>query len=384
MVNLLRGTDEVIGDFAAKLALGRPLRIKAGFDPTAPDLHLGHLVLLRKLRHFQDAGHHVHFLIGDFTAMIGDPSGRNATRPALSPADVKQNAKTYEDQVFKILDREKTEVVFNSKWLEALGTAGLLKLASQRTVARMLERDDFKDRFARQIEITLMEFMYPLLQGYDSVALKSDVELGGSDQRFNLLMGRTLQQANGQEPQVIMMLPLIEGTDGVRKMSKSYGNAIGLLDSPDQIFGKLMSIPDDLIWRYMLLLTDIPEDRIEEMRLSSENPRNAKAELASDVVTLLHGPGSGAKALENFSSVFTRKEAPAEMPTEKLAAGDDLPSLLHRSGMVASKGEARRLIEQGGIRIESDGDWKKVATIAEITPGAVMKIGKKGKFLRIE
>lgn len=381
MVDLLRGVESVIGDLDGKLALGRPLRIKAGFDPTAPDLHLGHVVLLRKLRHFQDAGHRVQFLIGDFTAMIGDPSGRNASRPPLSPEEIKRNAKTYEDQVFRILEREKTDVVFNSVWLEKLGTAGLLRLASQLTVARMLERDDFKKRFQEHTPITIVEFLYPLLQGYDSVALRADVELGGTDQRFNLLMGRAMQESEGHEPQAVMMLPLIEGTDGIRKMSKSYGNAISVLEPPDQIFGKIMSIPDALIWNYMVLLTDIPEDRIEKMR-TGDDPRNAKAELGENVVGLLHGLDAGRQARENFDAVFARKEVPEEISEIDLRENEDLPGLLVRAGMLASKGEARRLIEQGGLKVDAEGEWKKIAVISEIAPGSVIKIGKKGKFLR--
>ncbi len=382
---LMRGVEGVIGDLDAKLALGRPLRIKAGFDPTAPDLHLGHTVLLRKLRHFQECGHQVFFLIGDFTAMIGDPSGRNETRPALTKDQVLANAETYKSQVFKILDPEKTEVVFNSSWIEPLGAAGMLKLAGKRTVARMLERDDFKERFKQGIEISITEFLYPLLQGFDSVALKADVELGGSDQRFNLLMGRTLQEREGQEPQVILMTPLIEGLDGVRKMSKSYGNAIGIMEPPDQVFGKMMSIPDDLIWRYMLLLTDIPEEEIESMRLAGGNPRDAKARLAEAVTGMLHGAEAGKKAAENFDAIFRRKAAPDEMPGIDRRDGEDLPSILVRAGLLASKGEARRLIEGGGVRREAGAEWVKVVSIAEVPPGsAILKIGKKGKFLKLE
>jgi tyrosyl-tRNA synthetase len=380
---LLRGVEDVIGDLDAKLALGRPLRVKAGFDPTAPDLHLGHTVLLRKLRHFQDQGHIIQFLIGDFTAMIGDPSGRNETRPPLSREAITVNARTYTDQAFKILDRAKTEIVFNSSWLEPLGAAGMLRLAGQRTVARMLEREDFKQRFKNNADITITEFLYPLLQGWDSVALKADIELGGTDQRFNLLMGRTLQEKEGQEPQVIVMTPLIEGTDGVRKMSKSYGNAVGILESPEEIFGKIMSIPDTLIARYMILLTDIPEDEVDRLGASGR-PRDAKARLAEEVVSMLHGREAGRAAFERFNAIFSRKEAPEEMPEIAAAAGEDLPTLLVRAGMTASKGEARRLIEGGGVRRESDGGWAKIASIEDLFAGAnVLKIGKKGRFLRV-
>ncbi|MBL4889629.1 MAG: tyrosine--tRNA ligase [Candidatus Lindowbacteria bacterium] len=384
--NLLhRGVDEIIGDLDAKLKLGRPLKIKAGFDPTAPDMHLGHVVLLRKLRHFQDLGHQVDFLIGDFTAMIGDPSGRNQTRPALTKEEVLANAQTYQDQVFKILDKSKTNVVFNSKWLDELGAAGMLRLAGQRTVARMLERDDFKKRFEENVEITIVEFLYPLLQGYDSVALESDVELGGSDQRFNLLMGRTLQERYDQPPQVILMLPLIEGTDGVRKMSKSYGNSVGIFDTPTDIFGKIMSIPDELIWRYMLLLTDISEDEIKNMESSGDNPRNAKARLGREVVAMLRDEEAAQKASDEFDAVFKNKGVPDEIPEAGIEGSEDLPTLLNRVGMSASKGEARRLIQQGGLRWEDSGNWTKIQSL-EDCPGDgtfILKIGKKGKFLRV-
>lgn len=380
---LLRGVEETIGDLSAKFSLGRPLRVKAGFDPTAPDLHLGHCVLLRKLRHFQDAGHRIDFLIGDFTAMIGDPSGRNETRPPLSREEVAANAKTYTDQAFRILDPAKTNIVFNSTWLEALGAHGILRLSAQRTVARMLERDDFKKRFAAGEEITVMEFLYPLLQGYDSVALKSDVELGGTDQRFNLLMGRMLQERDGQEPQVILMLPLIEGLDGVRKMSKSYGNAVGILESPKEIFGKIMSIPDGLIGRYMLLLTGIEEEEIAT--LTGSNPRDAKARLAREVVAMLHDVAAADRAVDEFNAIFRDKSVPVEMPEHRAGPDDDLPTILAAAGMAASKGEARRLIAQGGLKINRGGAWEKVASLEECRgeSAAVLKVGKKGKFLRL-
>lgn len=381
---LLRGVEDTIGDLKEKLDSGRKLRIKAGFDPTAPDLHLGHVVLLRKLRHFQDAGHVIQFLIGDFTSMIGDPTGRNETRPPLTREQIMENAETYQAQVFKILDLEKTEVVFNSKWLDKLGAQGILQLASQRTIARMLEREDFKQRFEKGIEITLVEMLYPLLQGYDSVALKSDVELGGTDQRFNLLMGRLLQERYGQEPQVIVMLPLIEGLDGVRKMSKSYGNAIGIMELPDQIFGKLMSIPDELIWRYMLLLTDIPAEEIEAMRTAGGNPRDAKIRLGREVVRMLHDDTAADGAVKYFESVIARKEAPEEMPEIALESGEDLPSILFRAGSFGSKGEARRLISQGGVKIQEDDEWRKIDSVEDLSGAEnVLKLGKKGKFLRV-
>ncbi len=381
---LLRGADGVIGDLEARLKAGKPLRVKAGFDPTAPDLHLGHTVLLRKLRHFQQLGHHVLFLIGDFTAMIGDPSGRNETRPALTADQVKANARTYTDQVFRILDREKTEIVFNSSWLEPLGAAGMFRLAARQTVARMLERDDFKKRFAEQKPISIVEFLYPLMQGWDSVALKSDVELGGTDQRFNLLMGRTLQEEEGQPPQVVLMMPLIEGLDGVRKMSKSYGNSIGILEPPKEIFGKLMSIPDSLIARYLLLLTDTPEPEIAALTAPGLNPRDAKARLATEVVAMLYGRESGDAAKAEFEALFTRKEAPTEMPEVTRVDGEDLPALLVRAGMAASKGEARRLIEGGGLKRQQGETWVKVAAIGELPAGPiVLKVGKQGRYLRL-
>lgn len=381
---LMRGVEDAIGDLEAKLKEGRPLRIKAGFDPTAPDLHVGHCVLLRKLRQFQDLGHKVLFLIGDFTAMIGDPSGRNETRPALTREQVMANARTYQDQVFRILDKEKTEVVFNSSWLEKLGAAGMFKLAARETVARMLERDDFKMRFTEHKPITIVEFLYPLMQGWDSVALGADVEIGGRDQRFNLLMGRQLQEQEGQPPQVVLMLPLIEGLDGKRKMSKSYGNAIGILEPPSEVFGKIMSIPDELIWRYMLLLTDIDEEEILRMERHGGNPRDAKARLAAAIVEMLHGPGSGSKALAEFDRVFKNKEIPDDMPELTLQAGEDLISLIARAGMTDSKGEARRLLNQNGVKAQSGSEWLKVASLDDIKSWpAVLKIGKKGKFLRL-
>lgn len=381
---LMRGADGVIGDLEARLALGRPLRVKAGFDPTAPDLHLGHAVLLRKLRHFQELGHHVLFLIGDFTAMIGDPSGRNEMRPPLSREQVLENAKTYTDQAFRILDRSRTEIVFNSTWLEALGASGIFRLAARQTVARMLERDDFKKRFAEQKPISIVEFLYPLMQGWDSVALRSDVELGGTDQRFNLLMGRMLQEGEGQAPQVVLMMPLIEGLDGVRKMSKSYGNAIGILEPPREIFGKLMSIPDVLIPRYLQLLTDVPEAEIAALTAPGVNPRDAKARLATEVVAMLHGREAGDAARAEFEALFARKEAPAEMPEIARVSGEDLPGMLVRAGMAGSKGEGRRLIEGGGLKRQEGSAWIKVTKMADLPTGPViLKVGKQGKFLRL-
>ncbi|RMH58417.1 MAG: tyrosine--tRNA ligase [Candidatus Hydrogenedentota bacterium] len=382
---LLRGVEESIGDLEEKLRLGRPLRVKAGFDPTAPDLHLGHLVLLRKLRHFQDAGHRVQFLIGDFTAMIGDPSGRNETRPPLSREQIEENARTYCDQVFRILDESKTDVVFNSEWLEKLGASGLLRLAGQRSVARMLERDDFKKRFEQNQEITIAEFLYPLLQGYDSVALESDVELGGTDQRFNLLMGRLLQERYGQAPQVILMLPLIEGLDGVRKMSKSYGNAVGVTEPPEEIFGKLMSIPDELTARYLILLTDVDEDEVEQM-VREGHPRDVKARLAWEVVAQLYDSGKADAARGYFDRVFREKAVPEGIEERVWDGNSDLASVLAEAGCVSSKSEARRLIAQGGIRVRRGESWRKVTAIEEVfdgEPEAILRIGKRGRFLRV-
>jgi tyrosyl-tRNA synthetase (EC 6.1.1.1) len=349
-----RGTFEIIEEeeLLKKLKEGRPLRVKAGFDPTAPDLHLGHTVLLQKLRQFQQLGHEVYFVIGDFTAMIGDPTGRSETRPPLSREEVLENAKTYEHQVFKILDPEKTNIVFNSTWLSELGTEGIIKLAGKYTVARMLERDDFSKRFKEGIPIYIHEFIYPLLQGYDSVFLKADVELGGTDQKFNLLVGRDLQRAFGQEPQVCITLPLLVGLDGVRKMSKSYQNYIAIQEEPESMFGKIMSISDDLMWDYYTLLTDYTEEEIENFK-KNLHPMEAKKKLAHYIVERFHGKEQADRALEFFVKTFSQREFPEDAPIIEVPYGLKRRAyeLLFELGIESSKNSARRVVEGGGLRI---------------------------------
>jgi tyrosyl-tRNA synthetase len=383
-----RGADELLieAELLDKLKSGRPLKVKAGFDPTAPDLHLGHTVLLHKLKQLQDLGHRVVFLVGDFTGMIGDPSGRNATRPPLTREEVAQNAKTYTDQVFKILDRGKTEVRFNSEWMAKLDAAGLVRLAAKHTVARMLERDDFAKRYKGQQPIAIHELLYPLVQGYDSVALDADLELGGTDQKFNLLMGREVQKEHGQAPQCILTLPLLEGTDGVNKMSKSLGNYIGINEPPDEIFGKLMSISDELMWRYLSLLSFDGPEKIAAKKRTVErggNPRDVKIELACEIVDRFHGRGAGETAAGNFSARFSRNETPEDIPEVRISAKEALaiPQVLKQAGLAASASEALRLIEQGGVRM----DGAKVSDkSARLAPGAtvVLQVGKR-KFARV-
>jgi tyrosyl-tRNA synthetase len=356
-----RGTDEILVEDALrhKLEKGRPLRVKAGFDPTAPDLHLGHTVLINKLRQFQELGHEVLFLIGDFTGMIGDPTGKNVTRKPLSRDEVLDNARTYEEQIFRMLDPERTLVVFNSSWMGEMRAADLVALAAKHTVARMLERDDFSKRFASGQAIAIHEFLYPLVQGYDSVALKADVELGGTDQKFNLLVGRQLQQAYGQEPQVVITMPILEGLDGVQKMSKSLGNYIGITDPPDEMFGKLMSISDELMWRYFELLSARPMSEIEAWRravLEGENPRDVKFRLAEELVARFHDASSAQCAREAFIARFQRGALPDELPELDVAtnSGEALAigNLLKEAGMVKSTSEALRLISQGAVRVD--------------------------------
>lgn len=358
-----RGTEEILIEdtLRKKLARERPLRIKAGFDPTAPDLHLGHTVLINKLRQFQDLGHEVLFLIGDFTGMIGDPTGKSATRKPLSREQIEENAQTYRDQVFRILDPQKTQVVFNSEWLDALGASGLIQLAAQHTVARMLERDDFSKRYKSGQPIAIHEFLYPLIQGYDSVALKADVELGGTDQKFNLLVGRQLQEAYGQEPQVVITLPILEGLDGVQKMSKSLGNYIGIADAPDDMFGKIMSVSDDLMWRYFELLSFREMSEVEAWRQSvsdGANPRDIKFELGMEIVTRFHGPGQARQAREAFIARFQRGAMPEDIPEVRLRSGDagalPIANLLKEAGLVASTSEAIRMIRQGAVKIDGE------------------------------
>ncbi|MBK6334268.1 MAG: tyrosine--tRNA ligase [Betaproteobacteria bacterium] len=384
-----RGADELLveSELAAKLQRGHPLRIKEGFDPTRPDLHLGHTVQFNKLRQLQDLGHHVIFLIGDFTGLIGDPTGRNVTRPALSPEEIAVNAKTYTDQVFLILDRDRTEVAFNSKWLSALGADGMIRLAARYTVARMLERDDFAKRYEGGQPIAIHEFLYPLAQGYDSVALKADVELGGTDQKFNLLVGRELQRHYGQEPQCILTLPLLEGLDGVNKMSKSLDNYVGITDAPNDMFGKLMSISDDLMWRYYELLSFRPMSEVAALKrecAEGRNPRDAKVALAQEIIARFHSPAAAAHALAEFESRFRDGALPESMPEVTLqtaGAGLAVPQLAKQAGIVESTSEALRLIQQRGLRI----DGEVVADKARVVPPGttvVIQAGKR-KFARV-
>ncbi|MBN2885710.1 MAG: tyrosine--tRNA ligase, partial [Chromatiaceae bacterium] len=358
-----RGTEEILVEevLRRKLARGKPLRIKAGFDPTAPDLHLGHTVLLNKLRQFQDLGHEILFLIGDFTGMIGDPTGKSATRKPLTPEEIQANAATYETQVFRILDPERTQVVFNSQWMNELGAAGLVQLAARHTVARMLERDDFAKRYKSGQPIAVHEFLYPLIQGYDSVALKADVELGGTDQTFNLLVGRQLQESWGQEPQVVITLPILEGLDGVQKMSKSLGNYIGIADAPEEMFGKLMSISDDLMWRYFSLLSRRELHEIEAWRTAvaeGANPRDIKFELARELVARFHGAEAARHAQEQFIARFQQGAMPEEIESLALSAPNEeglpIANLLKDAGLVKSTSEAIRMIGQGAVRIDGE------------------------------
>ena len=373
-----RGTNEIISEeeLVKKLNSGKKLRIKLGVDPTAPDLHLGHSVIINKLKTFQDLGHTIVFLIGDFTARIGDPSGRSATRPMMTEEQIMANIKTYQDQVFKILDKDKTEVVFNSKWLNKLGIEGLLKLASKHTVAQMLVRDDFEKRFKADIPISIVEFMYPLLQAYDSVALQADVELGGNDQKFNLLLGRDMQRDAGQEPQVVITMPLLVGTDGVKKMSKSYKNYIALNDKPQDMFGKIMSISDDLMMVYYELLTQENLEEIKQM-----HPKEAKMKLGMIIVERYWGKEEAQTAKDEFNKIFANKDLPTEIEVYKCNKNKiRLSELLFVSKMVASKNEARRLIEQGGAKVNNE----KVTTDTEIEikDGTILQVGKR-KFKKI-
>jgi tyrosyl-tRNA synthetase len=362
IAELERGTDEVLlkPDLVKKLRRGAPLRVKAGFDPTAPDLHLGHTVLLTKMRAFQELGHEVTFLIGDFTSLIGDPSGRNVTRPALTPEEIKENARTYESQVFKILDRERTRIDFNSRWLSALSSADMVRLSAHYTVARMLERDDFSKRYKAGVPISIHEFLYPLAQGYDSVAMRADVELGGTDQKFNLLVGRTLQEAYGQEPQVVMTMPLLEGTDGVKKMSKSMDNYIGITEDPDSMFGKIMSISDELMWRYFELLSFRPLGEIAALERAAENgmnPRDIKFELAKEIVARFHDPQAAERARHNFTARVSHKAVPEDLPARVIQvdpAGLRVANLLKEGGLAGSTSEANRKIEEGAVRIDGE------------------------------
>ena len=354
-----RGVEEILveAELDKKLLSGKQLTIKAGFDPTAPDLHLGHTVLINKLRQFQDLGHQVVFLIGDFTGLIGDPSGTSATRPPLTEEEVAANAVTYKEQIFKILDPERTVIEFNSRWMNQMSPAELIKLASRSTVARMLERDDFSKRYKSGQPIAIHEFLYPLIQGYDSVALEADVELGGTDQKFNLLMGRQLQEAFGQTPQVVMTMPLLEGLDGVNKMSKSLGNYIGIDEPPDEMFGKIMSISDELMWRYFELLSFRPTAEIDQLRDeigAGRNPRDVKFELAREIVARFHGPGAGEKAQQAFIERFQKGRLPDEIPEKRIEVGEGLPiaNVLKAAGLVQSTSEGLRMLKQGAVKVD--------------------------------
>lgn len=385
-----RGADELLieAELIAKLKENRPLRIKAGFDPTAPDLHLGHTVVLTKMRQLQDMGHHIMFLIGDFTGMIGDPTGKNTTRPPLTPEQVAINAKTYQEQVYKILDPAKTEICFNSTWLNQLGAAGMLKLAASTTVARMLERDDFKKRFASNQPISLHEFMYPLMQGYDSVAMRADIELGGTDQKFNLLMGRALQEQHGQKPQCVIMMPLLEGLDGVNKMSKSLGNYIGISEAANDIFGKVMSVSDTLMWRYYELLSLRPLAEIEQFKAdiaAGRNPRDVKVLLAQELVARFHSQAAAEAALADFEARFKQNAIPDDLPEVTVQTGEGgvlaIAGVLKEAGLVASTSEALRMIDGGGVK--ADGvkiDDKKLQLAAGAT--LVLQVGKR-KFAKV-
>jgi len=388
---IIRGTDEVIPieeldkKLAKSLETGIPLQVKFGCDPSRPDLHIGHGVVLRKLRHFQDLGHEAVLLIGDFTAMIGDPTGRNKTRPQITLAETKQNAQSYIDQASVILSDENLTIVYNSDWLGKMDFSEVINLSSKYTVARMLERDDFTKRYQDGVPISVHEFLYPLAQGYDSVHLKSDVELGGTDQKFNLLVGRDLQKEAGQNPQVIITTPILEGTDGVEKMSKSYDNYIGLTDSPSEIYGRTLSIPDSLIGRYFEFATEIPNDKLTAIENDLENgisnPRDLKRELARELVSLYHDNDAALTAEKEFDALFIQKDEPDDMPEYRLAESEKLIGIMVKNGMVASNGEGKRMISQGGVRL----DKEKVDDIhSTIEPGknVVLKVGKR-KFLRI-
>ena len=384
IAELSRGVSELLlaPELLKKLQRGKPLVVKAGFDPTAPDLHLGHTVLINKLRRFQDLGHEVVFLIGDFTGLIGDPTGRNATRPALTPDEVKANAQTYQKQVFKILDPAKTRVEFNSAWMGAMSAADLIQLAGKHTVARMLERDDFSKRYKGGQPIAIHEFLYPLVQGYDSVALKADVELGGTDQKFNLLMGRHLQEVYGQEPQVVLTMPLLEGLDGVNKMSKSMGNYIGITDAPEEMFGKIMSISDELMWRYFDLLSFRSNAELASMKqavVEGRNPRDAKFDLGMELVARFHDAGAAVNARDAFIARFQKGAAPENIKKVVVtidAPGVGLSVLMKQAGLAASTSAAIRLIEQGAVRLDGE-RVTNIKTIVDAGTVLMLQVGKR-------
>ncbi|APD87253.1 tyrosine--tRNA ligase [Alteromonas gracilis] len=389
LAEIKRGVDEILPeeDLIEKLKSGKTLTIKAGFDPTAPDLHLGHTVLINKLRTFQQLGHKVVFLIGDFTGLIGDPTGKNVTRKPLSKEQVLENAKTYQEQVFKILDEDKTEIRFNSEWMDKLGAAGMIKLAASQTVARMLERDDFKKRYSNGQPIAIHEFLYPLVQGWDSVALESDVELGGTDQRFNLLMGRELQKEQGQKQQSIVMVPLLEGLDGVQKMSKSLNNYIGITDAPNDMFGKVMSISDDLMWRYYDLISFRPLEEIAELKsrvANGENPRDIKIMLAKEIIARFHDDAAAEGAHQDFIQRFQKNAIPDDMPELEIALSDEgiaIGNLLKEAKLVGSTSDAMRMIKQGAVKINGDKVEDTRLVITEKGEN-VYQVGKR-KFARI-
>jgi tyrosyl-tRNA synthetase len=388
MQQIKRGADEVLveSELVTKLSRGKPLKIKAGFDPTAPDLHLGHTVLINKMRQFQELGHHVMFLIGDFTGMIGDPSGKSVTRPALTSDEIQENARSYKDQVFKILDPDLTEICFNSTWHGKMSSADMIKLASRHTVARMLERDDFSKRFKGNQPISIHEFLYPLVQGYDSVAMKTDVELGGTDQKFNLLVGRELQRSDGFEPQVILTMPILEGLDGVQKMSKSLKNYIGVNDSPDDMFGKLMSISDDLMWRYFELLSFRAISVIDSFKqdiVNGKNPRDVKFMLAEEIITRFHDKASATKAREDFIARFSKGAMPDEMPEITIPleeGGNSLANVLKLASLTSSTSDSFRMIKQGAVKL--DGEKVEDKTVRLHKGVVVAQVGKR-KFARI-
>ena len=394
---LRKGTTEIIreADLRAKLeksaATGKPLRVKLGADPTAPDIHLGHTVVIRKLRAFQELGHTVIFLIGDFTGLIGDPSGKSATRPQLTREEINANAETYKSQIFKLLDPDKTEIRFNSEWMDKLGSDGFIRLASHVTVKQILERDDFAKRLQEERPVALHELLYPLTQAYDSVALEADVELGGSDQKFNLLLGRNLQREYGQESQVAMITPLLEGTDGVQKMSKSLGNYIGISEPPQEIFGKVMSISDEIMWRYYELCTDLTPAQISVLRESSErgeaNPRDMKVDLAKRIVADFHSQAQASEAEEEFVRRFRYKEVPDEVETKHLSSnhtddGWELTNLLVAVGLAESKAEARRLIQQGGVSVDGERQMSNSVNLGKTESSVLLKVGKR-RFVRV-
>jgi len=386
-----RGTEEILleGDLQKKLARGTPLRVKAGFDPTAPDLHLGHTVLIHKMRHFQELGHQVLFLIGDFTGLIGDPTGKNVTRKPLTREEVLENAKTYQAQIDKILDPDKTEVCFNSTWMTEMGSAGLVSLAAKHTVARMLERDDFQKRYRSGQAIAIHEFLYPLVQGYDSVAMRADVELGGTDQKFNMLVGRQLQEHYGQEPQVVITVPILEGLGGVQKMSKSLDNYVGIDEPPNEMFGKLMSVSDDLMWRYFELLSlEKSADELARMKTEAEsgtrNPRDCKVELATELVGRFHSAEAARGALEDFERRFRHGQLPDDIPDVQVAAKDGtlpISNLLKEAGLTASTSEAFRMIKQGAVRVEGERVTDRSLVLSAGTT-QVVQVGKR-RFARV-